>query len=111
MNAATKEAAQIDGASGWRIFWQIIFPLCTPVLATVALFVAVGSEPDSAPFAAVAPVDGRGWFAAGEDCLSGVPGVLVAGDCRAKGVRQLTTAVGDGACAAVAACRYVDENS
>lgn len=75
-----------------------------------ALFVAVGSEPDSAPFAAVAPVDGRGWFAAGEDCLSGVPGVLVAGDCRAKGVRQLTTAVGDGACAAVAACRYVDEN-
>ena len=56
-----------------------------------ALIVAVGSEPDSEPFAAVAPVDGRGWFAAGEDCLSGVPGVLVAGDCRAKGVRQLTT--------------------
>ncbi len=37
------ESARIDGANDMRIFWQIIFPLCTPVLATVALFVAVGS--------------------------------------------------------------------
>ena len=37
------ESARIDGANDLRIFWQIIFPLCTPVLATVALFVAVGS--------------------------------------------------------------------
>ncbi len=40
---ALAESARIDGAGDWRIFWQIIFPLCTPVLATVALFVAVGS--------------------------------------------------------------------
>jgi len=32
----------------------------------------------------------------------------VAGDCRGKGVRQLTTAVADGATAALAACRYID---
>ncbi len=37
------ESARIDGAGDLRIFWQIIFPLCKPVLATVALFVAVGS--------------------------------------------------------------------
>ena len=37
------ESAKIDGAGDWRAFWQIIFPLCKPVLATVALFVAVGS--------------------------------------------------------------------
>ena len=37
------ESARIDGAGDFRIYWQIIFPLCTPVLATVALFVAVGS--------------------------------------------------------------------
>ena len=37
------ESARIDGAGDFRIFWQIIFPLCKPVLATVALFVAVGS--------------------------------------------------------------------
>ena len=40
---ALAESARIDGAGDLRIFWQIIFPLCTPVLATVALFVAVGA--------------------------------------------------------------------
>ena len=40
---ALVESARIDGAGDLRIFWQIIFPLCKPVLATVALFVAVGS--------------------------------------------------------------------
>ena len=40
---ALVESARIDGAGDFRIFWQIIFPLCKPVLATVALFVAVGS--------------------------------------------------------------------
>ena len=38
---ALVESARIDGAGDLRIFWQIIFPLCKPVLATVALFVAV----------------------------------------------------------------------
>ena len=40
---ALVESAKIDGAGDIRAFWQIIFPLCKPVLATVALFVAVGS--------------------------------------------------------------------
>jgi len=40
---ALVESARIDGAGDIRVFWQIIFPMCTPVLATVALFVAVGS--------------------------------------------------------------------
>ena len=40
---ALVESARMDGAGDIRVFWQIIFPLCTPVLATVALFVAVGS--------------------------------------------------------------------
>ncbi len=73
-----------------------------------ALFVAVGSEPDSAPFADLAATDAAGWFTAGESCEAGKPGLFVAGDCRAKSVRQLTTAVGDGAAAAVAACHHVD---
>ncbi|ACL74540.1 carbohydrate ABC transporter permease [Ruminiclostridium cellulolyticum] len=37
------ESARIDGAGDFRIFIQIIFPLCKPVLATIALFVAVGA--------------------------------------------------------------------
>ncbi len=40
---ALVESARIDGAGDIRVFWQIIFPLCMPVLATVALFVAVGA--------------------------------------------------------------------
>lgn len=36
------ESAQVDGAGHLRIFLRIILPLCKPVLATVALFIAVG---------------------------------------------------------------------
>jgi putative aldouronate transport system permease protein len=40
---ALVESARIDGAGDIYLFWRIIFPLCMPVLATVALFVAVGA--------------------------------------------------------------------
>ena len=39
---ALQEAAMIDGANDFTIWWKIILPLCKPVLATVALFIAVG---------------------------------------------------------------------
>lgn len=41
--ASLVESARIDGASEMKIYFNIIFPLCMPVLATVALWVAVGS--------------------------------------------------------------------
>ncbi|MBD0384253.1 carbohydrate ABC transporter permease [Paenibacillus sp. WST5] len=37
-----QESAKIDGANDFMIFWKIILPLCKPVLATIALFIAVG---------------------------------------------------------------------
>ncbi|MCR5451378.1 MAG: carbohydrate ABC transporter permease [Lachnospiraceae bacterium] len=37
-----QEAAEIDGAGVFRRFWQIVLPVCTPILATVAIFAAVG---------------------------------------------------------------------
>ena len=52
--------------------------------------------------------DDDGYFVVREDCSTSLPGVFAAGDCRAKPVRQLTTAVGDGAVAALSACRWVD---
>lgn len=73
------------------------------------LFVAVGYEPGNAAFAELTRQDAAGWFDTAADCAAGTPGVFAAGDCRAKAVRQLTTAVGDGAAAAVAACRYIDK--
>ena len=72
------------------------------------LFVAIGLIPENGPFEALAELNDWGYFASGEDCLTRTPGVYVAGDCRGKGVRQLTTAVADGATAALAACRYID---
>ena len=77
-------------------------------LAVSGLFVAIGHEPDNAAFAPLVELDGRGYAAAGEDCLTKTPGVFVAGDCRAKKVHQLTTAVADGAVAALAACAWLD---
>jgi len=39
---ALQESAKLDGANDFVIFWKVILPLCTPVLATIALFIAVG---------------------------------------------------------------------
>jgi len=72
------------------------------------VFLAVGQIPCSEVFSSLVPTDADGYFLAGEDCKTGIPGIFAAGDCRAKAVRQLTTAVGDGAVAALAACDMVD---
>lgn len=73
------------------------------------VFLAVGQQPQSEIFAGLVPMDEKGYFLAGEDTCTGVSGIFAAGDCRKKTVRQLTTAVGDGAVAGLAACAYVDE--
>ena len=73
------------------------------------LFIAIGLIPENGPFASLADLNQYGYFASGEDCLTRTPGVYVAGDCRSKSIRQLTTACADGAVAALAACRYVNE--
>ncbi len=39
---ALQEAAKIDGANDFVIWYKVILPLCTPVIATVSLFIAVG---------------------------------------------------------------------
>ena len=72
------------------------------------VFVAVGHQPDNGAFAALTALDPRGYADAEEDCLTQTPGFFVAGDCRKKGVHQLTTAVADGATAALAAVSYID---
>ena len=72
------------------------------------LFIAVGQAPQSAPFQEAVAVE-NGYYLAGEDTKTSLPGVFAAGDGRKKQVRQLTTAVSDGAAAALAACRYLEE--
>lgn len=77
------------------------------ILSVAGLFVAVGQMPDNEEFAELAALDEQGYIHAGEDCKTGTEGLFVAGDCRTKTVRQLTTAAADGAVAALAACEYL----
>ena len=79
------------------------------VLEVDGVFIAVGQQPGTGPFSNQVELNQEGYFAAGEDCRTKLPGVFVAGDSRAKAVRQLTTAVGDGAVAGLAAARYVED--
>ena len=72
------------------------------------LFVAIGHKPDLRIFSEYTELDGAGYADSDEKCLTKTPGVFVAGDCRKKSVRQLTTAVADGSVAALAACAYID---
>lgn len=81
------------------------------IVACDGLFVAIGLIPENEPFKALAKLNQWGYFDTDERCLTETPGVYVAGDCRSKSVRQLTTAVADGAVAALAACRYLNEQA
>ena len=80
-------------------------------LAVNGLFVAIGQAPKNECFTNVTTLNEYGYIDADERCLTETEGIFVAGDCRTKQVRQITTATGDGAVAALAACRYIDQQS
>lgn len=73
-----------------------------------ALFISVGQIPELGAFTNVLPLTGDGYAAVDGECAAPTAGIFAAGDCRRKTVRQLTTAVGDGAVAALNACRYLE---
>ena len=77
-------------------------------LTVDGVFVAIGLVPQNEPFASLLTLNARGYADSGENCLTKTPGVFVAGDCREKRIRQVTTAAADGAVAALAACDYLD---
>ena len=81
------------------------------VLTVDGIFLAVGLQPENDAFAPLAELNDWGYFASGEDCTTKTEGIFVAGDCRSKAIRQVTTAAGDGAVAAMAACRYLDRQN
>ena len=72
------------------------------------LFVAIGLIPQNDAFKNVVTLDGRGYAEVDESCEAETNGIFVAGDCRTKKIRQVTTAAADGAIAALAACDYID---
>lgn len=74
------------------------------------MFVAIGQVPENEAFSDVVELNSYGYVEAGEDCLpkTKIPGIFVAGDCRTKAIRQVSTASADGAVAALTACRFID---
>lgn len=77
-------------------------------LSVDGVFVAIGLAPDNKAFEAFADLDKYGYIDSDETCTTKTEGIFTAGDCRRKQVRQITTAVADGAVAALGACAYID---
>jgi thioredoxin reductase (NADPH) len=82
----------------------------TFILNSRACFVAIGQVPDNKIFENLVELDKEGYIKSDESCVTKTEGLYVAGDCRTKLIRQLTTAVADGAIAGIAACSYADRN-
>ncbi|TYO96811.1 thioredoxin reductase (NADPH) [Geothermobacter ehrlichii] len=73
------------------------------------LFVAIGVTPKANFLADILELDPDGHILTDADCRTSIPGVFAAGDVRKKILKQIATAVGDGAVAAIVAEKYIDE--
>lgn len=72
------------------------------------VFVAVGSIPNTAPLNGLCRLDGSGYICADEDGITSAKGIFAAGDVRTKSLRQVVTAVADGASCVLSAERYLN---
>ncbi len=79
----------------------------TSTLPLSGVFIAVGLTPNSAPFQGAVEMDKGGFIVAGEEGLTSAEGVFTAGDIRTKALRQIVTAVSDGANAVYSAESYL----
>lgn len=77
-------------------------------LSVSGIFIAVGQEPQSQIVQNMIDTDEGGYIISGEECYTNCSGIFTAGDCRTKSIRQLATAVSDGAVAALKACEYME---
>ena len=67
------------------------------------LFIAIGQEPKNEIFKNIINIDSNGYIETSDGVHTNIDGIYVAGDCRNKDLRQLTTAVSDGSIAATTA--------
>lgn len=74
------------------------------------IFIAIGYQPKNEIYTDCVEIDENGYFLAGEDCKTKTPGVFVAGDCRRKPLRQIATAVSDGAVCGNNSAKFILES-
>ena len=77
------------------------------VLEVTGVFVAIGSEPNSAVWRGLLSLDEGGYIITNELMETKVPGVFAAGDVRHNSARQAISAAGDGATASISAQRFL----
>ena len=78
-------------------------------LVCYGVFVAVGSVPDTKPLANLVKTDKDGYIIADESGKTSADGIFAGGDIRTKALRQVVTAVSDGANCVISAEKYLDE--
>ena len=76
-------------------------------IETDGVFIAVGIIPNTDKFRNLVKLDEARYIIAGEEGITGTPGVFAAGDIRTKMLRQVVTAVSDGANAVTSAHNYL----
>jgi len=81
----------------------------TVELPVDGVFIAVGIRPNTEMLQNIVTYDEGGYIIAGEDCVTQTPGIFAAGDVRTKQLRQIVTAVADGANAVVSVEKYFRE--
>jgi len=77
-------------------------------LPVAGVFMAIGQKPNTAFLAGILRLDAGGYIITNEKMETGVPGILAAGDIRSNSIRQVISAAGDGATAAIYAAKYIE---
>ncbi|MGN1087049.1 MAG: NAD(P)/FAD-dependent oxidoreductase, partial [Porcipelethomonas sp.] len=83
----------------------------TRSLAVNGVFVAIGSVPNTGILDGICSLDKNGYIIAGEDGITSADGLFAAGDVRTKALRQVVTAVSDGANCVLSAENYIRNNN
>ena len=104
-NSTVEEIVGDDAVTG--VVLKDVQTNTTSKIDADGVFIAVGIIPNSNEFTGKLAVNNEGYIVAGEDCRTSIPGVYAAGDVREKQLRQIVTAVADGANAVTGAQKFI----
>ena len=104
-NSVAVEIQGTECVTGFKI--RDVQDATESVIATDGVFIAVGILPNTDKFRNLVKLDEAGYIVAGEEGITETPGIFAAGDIRTKMLRQVVTAVADGANAVASVQNYL----